>query len=192
MELQTLPYDYNELEPSIDEQTMHIHHDKHHAGYLDKYEKAITGTELEGKDILEVLKDLNSIPVEIKTAIVNNGGGVVNHNFFFDSLSPDGGIPTGALQQALIAKYGSVEAFKEAFSAAAGKVFGSGWCWLVKEDLEIVQTSGHDTPVSQGKTPLLVIDVWEHAYYLKYQNKRPEYISAFWDVVNWKKVEERF
>jgi Fe-Mn family superoxide dismutase len=190
-----LPYPYDALEPHIDEATMRVHHDKHHQAYVDKANGALEGTEWAEADVEEVLRSLDSLPAEKRTPVRNNGGGHHNHTLFWRMLSPDGGgAPSGELASAIDAAFGSFEDFKGAFKAAGIGQFGSGWAWLVKgpSGLEIVSTPNQDSPVSDGKTPLLGCDVWEHAYYLKYQNKRPEYIDAFWNVVNWPYVEERF
>ena len=192
--LPDLPYEYNALEPHVDEQTMRIHHDKHHQGYVDKLNKAVEGTEYANKAVEELLKDLNSLPENIRTAVQNNGGGHANHSLFWESMAPEQTEPVGELKEALEEAFGSVETFKEKFTEAAATRFGSGWAWLVetKGKLEIMSTANQDSPLSEGKTPLLCLDVWEHAYYLKYQTKRPDYINAFWNVVNWKAVEKRF
>tara|TARA_Y100000310_G_scaffold172170_2_gene172296 strand:+ start:799 stop:1395 length:597 start_codon:yes stop_codon:yes gene_type:complete len=194
-ELPKLDYEYDALEPHIDKETMELHHSKHHQGYTDKYNAAVEGTDLEKKDPEEVIKDLASVPDDIKAAVQNNGGGFVNHALFWKMLSPNGGgEPTGKLAEAITAKFTSFDKFKEEFSAAAATRFGSGWAWLVLNDgeLEITSTANQDSPISEGKKPLLGLDVWEHAYYLKYQNKRPDYIEAFWNVVNWGEVARRF
>jgi len=192
-ELPKLDYSYNALEPYIDEQTVVIHHTKHHQAYVDKLNAAVKGTKYENMKIEEILKDLNSIPKEIKTAVVNNGGQHFNHSFFWKSLAP-GQKPSGKVLDAINQKWGSFDKFREEFSNSAATLFGSGWTWLVSNNgqLEIMQTPNAGTPISEGKTPLLVIDVWEHAYYLLRQNRRPEYIQNWWNVVNWKEVERRF
>ena len=192
-ELPKLDYSYNALEPYIDEQTVVIHHTKHHQAYVDKLNAAVKGTKYENMKIDEILKDLNSIPKEIKTPIVNNGGQHFNHSFFWKSLAP-GQKPSGKVLDAINQKWGSFDKFSEEFSNSAATLFGSGWTWLVSNNgqLEIMQTPNAGTPISEGKTPLLVIDVWEHAYYLLRQNRRPEYIQNWWNVVNWKEVERRF
>jgi superoxide dismutase, Fe-Mn family len=190
-----LPYAYDALEPHIDEETMRVHHDKHHQAYVDKANGALEGTEWAEKDVEEVLRNLDSLPADKQGPVRNNGGGHYNHSLFWQMLSPDGGgDPSGELASAIEEAFGSFEDFKEAFKKAGIGQFGSGWAWLVKggSGLEIVSTPNQDSPVSDGKTPLLGCDVWEHAYYLKYQNKRPDYIDAFWNVVNWAYVEERF
>lgn len=193
--LTPLPYAYNSLEPYIDEQTMKIHHDKHHQTYTDKLNDALKEQpELQKKKVEELLKDTGKLPDKIRQAVINHGGGYVNHNLFWDILKKDTKI-SGDIEKAITKKYGSFEVFKEQFSASATTVFGSGWAWLVvdsKGNLEIIQTKNQDSPLSLGKTPILGIDVWEHAYYLKYQNKRPDYIAAFWNVINWNKVNELY
>jgi superoxide dismutase, Fe-Mn family len=191
--LVNLEYSYDVLEPWIDAKTMEIHHSKHHQGYVDKFNKAIEGTELEAFSVEEILKDVSKIPEEIKSAVINNGGGVFNHNFFWKILGPNSdNIPDGKIADAIEDKFDSFEEFKKQFSEAGLTQFGSGWVWLVVDngELGIVKTSNQDSPISQGKTPILCLDVWEHAYYLKYQNKRQEYIDAFWNVINWNKVNE--
>src|SRR3989344_2976364 len=190
-----LPYAYNSLEPYIDEQTMKIHHDKHHQTYTDKLNDALKEQpELQKKKVEELLKDTGKLPDKIRQAVINHGGGYVNHNLFWDILKKDTKI-SGDIEKAITKKYGSFEVFKEQFSASATTVFGSGWAWLVvdsKGNLEIIQTKNQESPLSLGKTPILALDVWEHAYYLKYQNKRPDYIAAFWNVINWNKVNELY
>lgn len=195
-ELPALPYEYNALEPHIDEQTMRIHHDKHHGTYVDKLNAALDGhADLASKSVNELIASLDSVPENIRTAVRNNGGGHSNHTFFWQILSPNGGgEPSGALADAINRTFGSFEKFKEEFAAAATGRFGSGWAWLIVDNgkLAITSTPNQDTPVMDGKTPILGLDVWEHAYYLKYQNKRPEYIKAFWNVVNWDEVAKRY
>ena len=194
-ELPQLPYDFTALEPHIDARTMEIHHDKHHAGYVKKLNAALEGTDLAEKDVDELLKDLSAVPEDKRTAVQNNGGGHSNHRLFWTILSPNGGgAPKGALVDAIDSSFGSFDTFKEQFNAAAATRFGSGWAWLVVADgkLEVMSTANQDSPLSVGKTPILGLDVWEHAYYLNYQNKRPDYIAAFWNVVNWEEVSERF
>ena len=195
-ELPPLKYSFDALEPYIDAKTMEVHHDKHHAGYTSKLNDAIQDTENEGKNIENILKNLD----KSDKAVRNNGGGYYNHNLFWEILSPDGGgKPDGELATAIESTFGSFEAFKEEFSKAAATQFGSGWAWLCVHEggkLELCSTPNQDNPlmpgVGCGGTPILGLDVWEHAYYLKYQNKRPEYIEAFWNVVNWKEVSARF
>jgi len=192
--LPDLGYTYDSLEPFIDTQTMEIHHRKHHQGYVDKLNAALEGTGLEEKDVEELLKDLSTLPEDKKKAIINNGGGHANHTLFWSILKKDSP-PAGEIKDAIHEKFGSGEKFKEEFANAAATRFGSGWAWLVlneNKELEITSTANQESPISEGKTPLLGLDVWEHAYYLKYQNKRPEYIEAFWNVVNWEKVNENF
>ncbi|MGX9135269.1 superoxide dismutase [Rummeliibacillus sp. JY-2-4R] len=195
-ELPNLPYAFDALEPHIDAKTMEIHHDKHHNTYVTGLNDALAGkSEFEGKSVEEVIANLDAVPEEVRTAVRNNGGGHANHSLFWESLAPNaGGQPTGELAQAIDAKFGSFDAFKDQFSAAAKTRFGSGWAWLsvANGELEISSTPNQDSPIMEGKTPLLGLDVWEHAYYLNYQNRRPDYISAFWNVVNWDKVAERF
>ncbi|SOC38658.1 superoxide dismutase [Salinicoccus kekensis] len=193
-ELPELPYAYDALEPHIDKETMEIHHSKHHNTYVTKLNDAVEGTDLESKDIEEVIKNLNSVPDDIKTAVRNNGGGHYNHSLFWEMLTPDSSEPTGDVKDAIESKFGSLDAFKEEFEAAGAGRFGSGWAWLVVNngELEVVSTPNQDNPITDGKTPILGVDVWEHAYYLKYQNKRPEYLKAFWNVVNWEKVNELY
>jgi superoxide dismutase, Fe-Mn family len=195
-EVPPLPYDYNALEPHIDEATMKVHHDKHHQAYVDKANAALEGTEWEDKPIEEVLQNLDSLDEDKQKAVRNNGGGHANHTFFWQILSPDGGgSPDGSLLQAIVDTFGGFDKFQEEFKQAGIGQFGSGWAWLVKTDdgsLEITSTANQDTPVSEGKTPIIGVDVWEHAYYLKYQNKRPDYIDAFWNVVNWDEAQKRY
>ncbi|MCY8725402.1 superoxide dismutase SodA [Bacillus inaquosorum] len=191
-ELPELPYAYDALEPHIDKETMTIHHTKHHNTYVTNLNKAVEGnTALANKSVEELVADLNSVPENIRTAVRNNGGGHVNHKLFWTLLSPNGGgEPTGALAEEINSVFGSFDKFKEQFAAAAAGRFGSGWAWLVVNNgkLEITSTPNQDSPLSEGKTPILGLDVWEHAYYLNYQNRRPDYISAFWNVVNWDEV----
>jgi superoxide dismutase, Fe-Mn family len=190
-----LPYDYNALEPHIDEATMRVHHDKHHQAYVDNANKALDGTEWADKDVTEVLKNLDSLPADKQGPVRNNAGGHYNHSLFWQWMSPDGGgAPDGALADAINSTFGSFDDFKAKFKAAGIGQFGSGWSLLVHNGsgLEVVGYPNQNTPLSDGKTPLLGVDVWEHAYYLKYQNKRPDYIDAFWNVVNWAKVAELY
>jgi superoxide dismutase, Fe-Mn family len=194
-EVPPLPYDYAALEPHIDEQTMRLHHDKHHQAYVDKANGALDGTEHEGKPIEEVVANLDSLPADIKGVVRNNGGGHLNHSLFWESMSPDGGgEPSGDLASAINDAFGSFDAFKEQFEAAGVNQFGSGWAWLVVDGgaLKVTSSANQDNPVTNGQTPLLGNDVWEHAYYLKYNNRRPEYLKAWWNVVDWGKVAERF
>lgn len=196
-ELPKLPYDYNALEPHIDAQTMTIHHTKHHNAYLTKLNAALEGQSgLASKSIEEILANLDSVPESIRGAIRNHGGGYANHNLFWQVMAPGaGGEPTGALAEAITKTFGSFAGFQEKFTAAATGRFGSGWAWLVVDkagNLSVVDTPNQDSPLSQGLTPILGLDVWEHAYYLNYQNRRPDYIAAWWNVVNWSKVNELY
>ncbi len=194
--LASLPYPADALEPNIDARTMEIHHDKHHAAYTNNLNNAVAGTDLENKDIVEILSNMDAVPASIKTAVQNNGGGYANHNLFWEIMGPNGGgEPSGELADAISSAFGSFDAFKEKFSAAAGSRFGSGWAWLVvKKDgsLDVYSTANQDSPYMQGDTPILGLDVWEHAYYLNYQNRRPDYVSAWWNVVDWDKVAEKY
>jgi Fe-Mn family superoxide dismutase len=190
-----LPYGYNALEPHIDEQTMQIHHDKHHAAYVANLNKAVAGqAELAGKPVEELIAHLAHVPEGIRKAVENQGGGHANHSFFWQTLKKEGGRPSGELAKALEARFGGVDKFQEEFTKAAVTLFGSGWAWLSLDgkDLKIEQTSNQDSPLMQGRTPLLGVDVWEHAYYLKYQNRRPDYVAAFLKVINWDFVSERY
>jgi superoxide dismutase, Fe-Mn family len=190
-----LPYDYDALEPHIDEETMRVHHDKHHQAYVDKANAALEGTDWESKEVEDVLADLDALPDDIRGPVRNNGGGHANHTFFWQIMSPDGGgEPSGALAEAIDEAFGGLDEFKQQFKDAGIAQFGSGWAWLVHDGsgLAITSTPNQDTPLSEGKTPLLGVDVWEHAYYLKYQNKRPDYLDAFWNVVNWDEVARRY
>ena len=193
-ELPELPYAYDALEPTIDKETMEIHHSKHHNTYVTKLNDAVKGTDLESKSIEEIVKNLDAVPEDIKTAVRNNGGGHYNHSLFWELLSPERKELSGDLKEAIESAFGSVDKFKEDFEAAAAGRFGSGWAWLVVNNgsLGIVSTPNQDNPLTEGKTPVFGVDVWEHAYYLKYQNKRPEYLSAIWNVVNWDKVNELY
>ena len=194
-EVPDLPYAYDALEPHIDEATMKVHHDKHHQAYVDKANAALEGTEWADKDVEDVLKDLGSLPADKQGPVRNNAGGHYNHSLFWEMLSPDGGgAPSGELAEAIDAAFGSFDDFKDAFKNGGIGQFGSGWVWLVKDGdgVAVVSTPNQDSPISDGKTPLLGADVWEHAYYLKYQNRRPDYLDAFWNVVNWDYVAERF
>jgi Fe-Mn family superoxide dismutase len=191
-----LPYAYDALEPHIDEATMRVHHDKHHQAYVDKANGALEGTEWADRDVEDVLENLSSLPADKQGPVRNNAGGHYNHSLFWQMMSPDGGgEPQGELASAIDAAFGSFDAFKEEFKNAGIARFGSGWAWLVKDSsgsLAVVSTPNQDAPISDGATALLGADVWEHAYYLKYQNKRPEYLDAFWNVVNWDYVAQRF
>ena len=195
-ELPKLPYAYNALEPHIDAKTMEIHHTKHHQAYITNVNKALEGhPELAAKPIDELMKGLSSVPEAIRTAVRNNGGGHSNHTLFWTVIGPNaGGKPTGELASAIDSTFGSFEKFQELFGDAATKRFGSGWAWLAvdKGKLVVESSANQDTPFSEGRTPILGLDVWEHAYYLNYQNRRPDYIKAFWSVVNWAEVAKRF
>jgi Fe-Mn family superoxide dismutase len=194
-EVPPLPYAYDALEPHIDEATMHLHHDKHHQAYVDKLNGAVEGTEWAGKSIEEIVQSLGSLPSDIQGPVRNNGGGHLNHTLFWESMGPGkGGAPDGDLGAAIDAAFGSFDAFKEAFEAAGVGRFGSGWAWLVLDggELKITSTANQDNPLTDGATPLLGNDVWEHAYYLNYQNRRPDYLKAWWNVVDWAKVAERY
>ncbi|RNF41045.1 superoxide dismutase SodA [Planococcus salinus] len=195
-ELPELPYAYDALEPHIDKETMNIHHTKHHNTYVTKVNAALEGQDdLASKSVEELISDLDAVPESIRTAVRNNGGGHANHSLFWQLLSPNGGgNPSGELAEAINSKFGSFDEFKQKFADAGAARFGSGWAWLVLSngELEITSTPNQDSPLMEGKTPILGLDVWEHAYYLKYQNKRPDYISAFWNVVNWEEVSKRY
>ena len=194
-ELPPLPYAYDALEPTIDEQTMRIHHDKHHQAYVDNLNKALEGTEWDGRPIEQVLANLSSLPDDKQTAVRNNGGGHANHTLFWEIMKPGGGgDPTGALAQAIGDVFGDAEQLKAAINDGGVKRFGSGWTWLVHDGtgLAVYSTANQDSPIMQSDTPLLGIDVWEHAYYLNYQNRRPDYLAAWWNVVNWDEVGRRF
>lgn len=192
--LPDLPYGYDALEPYIDVETMHLHHDKHHNTYVTNLNAAIEKyPELGEQSIEELMKNLNEVPEDIRTAVRNNGGGHANHSFFWEIMAPNaGGEPTGAIKDAIDQAFGSFEKMKEEFKTAATGRFGSGWAWLVLNNgkLEITSTANQDSPLTDGKTPIIGLDVWEHAYYLKYKNVRPDYIAAFWDVVNWDQANE--
>ena len=194
-EVPPLPYSFDALEPHIDAKTMEIHHDKHHAAYVSKLNAALEGHEgLQKKKVEEILKDINSVPEGIRTAVRNHGGGHANHSLFWEIMGPGGGgNPTGAAAQAIQEAFGSFESLKEKVNNAATNQFGSGWGWLVLADgkLDVIARPNQDSPLMEGKTPILGIDVWEHAYYLKYQNRRPDYLNAWWSTVNWSAVEQR-
>ncbi len=194
--LPDLPYDYDALEPNIDARTMEIHHTKHHQGYTNKLNAALEGHDFADLDVEEVLRRIDEVPADKKQAVINNGGGYANHNLFWTILSPNGGgSPEDELADAIDKKFGSLDKFKEEFAAAAGTRFGSGWAWLSVDkdgELKVHSTPNQDSPYMEGLTPILGIDVWEHAYYLNYQNRRPDYVSAFWNVVNWDKVAEYY
>ncbi len=195
-QLPDLPYPKDALEKAIDAKTMEVHHDKHHAGYTNNLNNAIQGTEWENKSIEEILRNIDSVPQNIRTAVRNNGGGYANHDLFWKIMSPNGGgQPSGDLASAISQKFGSFDQFKEQLSSTAAGQFGSGWGWLVvKSDgsLDVYSTPNQDSPYMQGDTPILGVDVWEHAYYLRYQNLRADYISAWWNVVNWDQVAKNY
>ena len=194
--LPELPYAHNALEPHIDARTMEIHHGKHHQGYVNKVNAALAGTEWEDKPIEDVLRNIDSVDAERRGAVTNNGGGHANHSLFWSILSPNGGgQPTGDLADAINSTFGSFDEFKSAFSTAAATRFGSGWGWLVVNGngaLEVTSSANQDSPLMSGATPILGLDVWEHAYYLNYQNRRPDYVAAFWNVVNWDAVAANY
>lgn len=195
-ELPPLPYAEDALEPHIDARTMSIHHDKHHAGYTNNLNNALEGTQWQDKDIEEILRNIDQLPQDIRTAVRNNGGGYANHRLFWEIMSPNGGgEPGGDLGAAIKDKFGSFSDFKDKFSKTAAGQFGSGWGWLVvKSDgsLDVYSTPNQDSPYMKGDTPILGVDVWEHAYYLNYQNRRPDYISAWWNTVNWDQVAQNY
>jgi Fe-Mn family superoxide dismutase len=194
-EVPALPYPYDALEPHIDEETMHLHHDKHHQAYVDKVNAALEGTEFADKPIEEVVGNLDAIPEDKRTAVRNHGGGHFNHTLFWESMGPGcGGAPDGELGAAIDAAFGSFDEFKSKFEAAGAGQFGSGWAWLVLDggSLAVTSTPNQDTPLAAGHTPLLGNDVWEHAYYLTYKNARPAYLKAWWNTVDWTKVAERY
>ena len=193
--LPKLPYAYNALEPHIDAATMEIHYTKHHQGYVDKLNAALAGqTKLESLSVESLIADLQAVPENIRTAVRNNGGGHANHNLFWHILSPESSQPEGKLAETISAAFGNFETFKKQFSEAAKARFGSGWVWLTVADgqLQVESTANQDSPIMEGRMPILGLDVWEHAYYLQYQNRRPDYIDAFWSVVNWNEVGKRF
>lgn len=194
-ELPKLTYAYDALEPHIDAKTMEIHHTKHHQTYITNVNAALEGTEFAGKEVNELIANLDALPADKQTAVRNNGGGHANHTLFWEVIAPGGSnTPTGEVAKAIDAKFGSFDAFKEEFAKAATTRFGSGWAWLIVDGdgVAVTSTPNQDSPVMEGKTPILGLDVWEHAYYLNYQNRRPDYISAFWNVVNWDVVAEKF
>ena len=194
-EVAPLPYAYDALAPVIDEETMHLHHDKHHQAYVDKANGALQGTEWEGKPIEEVLANLDALPDAIRGVVRNNGGGHANHALFWEIMAAPGSTsPSGALLGAIESSFGSVDAMKEKVNAAGVGQFGSGWAWVIVDGggLAVTATPNQDTPVMSGKTPILGVDVWEHAYYLTYRNRRPDYLAAWWDVVNWDAVAARY
>jgi len=195
-QLPALPYPFDALEPTIDARTMEIHHDKHHGAYVNNVNAAIAGhADLEAMSIEDLLRNIDKVPDDIRTAVRNNGGGHANHAMFWQIMKKGGGgAPTGELADAINSAFGSFDAFKDTFSKAGAGRFGSGWAWLVSNNgkLEVTSTANQDSPYMEGKTPLMGIDVWEHAYYLNYQNRRPDYISAWWNVVNWDAVASRY
>ncbi|MGH9411288.1 MAG: superoxide dismutase [Vicinamibacterales bacterium] len=194
--LPPLPYDYNALEPHIDEQTMRIHHDKHHGAYVNNLNAALEKhPELQNKSVEDLLKGINTVPEDIRTAVRNNGGGHANHTMFWEIMGPHkGGAPSGAIADAITSSFGSFDTFKAQMNDAGAKRFGSGWAWLIDAGgkLAIESSANQDSPLMEGKKPILGIDVWEHAYYLKYQNRRPDYLAAWWNVINWDAVSKRF
>lgn len=196
-ELPPLPYAYDALEPHIDQETMTLHHDKHHQAYVNNLNTALEKyPDLQGKSAEELIRDLNSVPEDIRMAVRNNGGGHVNHSMFWEIMGPNGGgQPTGAIADAINQAFGSFDDFKKQFNDAGVKRFGSGWVWLVRNSsgqLQITSTQNQDNPISEGHTPILGNDVWEHAYYLKYQNRRPDYLNAWWNTINWDEINRRF
>ncbi|MBE1553745.1 superoxide dismutase [Sporosarcina limicola] len=195
-QLPELPYAYDALEPHFDKETMNIHHTKHHNAYITNVNNALEGNEeLLSKSVEDLISNLDAVPEDKRTAVRNNAGGHANHSLFWTLLSPNGGgQPSGSLAEAIDKKFGSFDAFKEEFAKAGATRFGSGWAWLVLNngELEVTSTPNQDSPLMDGKTPLLGLDVWEHAYYLNYQNRRPDYIAAFWNVVNWNEVAKRY
>ena len=194
-EVPPLPYDYDALEPHIDAETMRLHHDKHHQAYVDNANKALAGTDWEDRPVEEVLTSLDSIPEDVRTAVRNNAGGHHNHTLFWEIMSPDGGgEPDGELAEAIRTAFGGVDELKAAVNDAGVKRFGSGWAWVVVDrgSLSVISTANQDSPLMDGQTPILGVDVWEHAYYLRYQNRRPEYLEAWWNVVGWDAVASRF
>jgi Fe-Mn family superoxide dismutase len=194
-EVPPLPYAYDALAPTIDEETMRLHHDKHHQAYVDNANKALEGTEWADKPVEEVLQNLGALPESIRAAVRNNAGGHYNHSLFWETMSPDGGgAPSGDLADAISSAFGGLDDLKAQVNDAGVKRFGSGWTWLVLDggNLAVTSTANQDTPLSEGQTPILGNDVWEHAYYLTYRNRRPEYLEAWWNVVNWEAVQQRF
>ena len=195
-EVPSLPYDYNALEPYIDTQTMQLHHDKHHAAYVNNLNNAVNNTDFASKNVDDIMRHINDVPQNIRTAVQNNGGGHSNHSMFWAIMKPNGGgEPTGALASAIQQTFGSFDQFKAAFNDAGAKRFGSGWAWLVLDQngkLAVISTANQDSPLMNGQYPVMGNDVWEHAYYLKYQNRRPEYLAAWWNVINWDEVARRY
>jgi superoxide dismutase, Fe-Mn family len=195
LQVPPLPYDYNALEPHIDEQTMRVHHDKHHQAYVDNANKALEGTQWADLPVEELLTIFDTLPDDKQAAVRNNAGGHANHSFFWEIMGPNGGgEPSGSLADAINSTFGSLDELKTAVNDGGVKRFGSGWTWLVHDGtaLSVYSTANQDSPITQAHTPLLGIDVWEHAYYLKYQNRRPDYLEAWWNVVNWDAVQQRF
>ena len=195
-EVPPLPYDYNALEPYIDTQTMQLHHDKHHAAYVTNLNNALQNSDLGSKSVDDLIRNINSVPENIRTAVRNNGGGHSNHSMFWQIMTPNGGgAPSGDLASAISSAFGSFDAFKAAFNDAGVKRFGSGWSWLVLDGsgkLQVISTANQDSPLMDGLYPVIGNDVWEHAYYLKYQNRRPEYLNAWWNVVYWNEAARRY
>ena len=196
-ELPPLPYPFDALEPNIDAKTMEIHHDRHHAAYVNNLNKALEShPELGNQSVEDLMRNINQVPEDIRTAVRNNGGGHANHSFFWKIMGPNGGgEPTGAVGQAITSTFGSFQAFKDKFNAAGAGRFGSGWAWLVADhggNLSVISSANQDSPLMDGQTPILGCDVWEHAYYLKYQNKRPDYLAAWWNTVNWDEVNKHY
>ena len=196
-ELPPLPYDYNALEPYIDEETMHLHHDKHHQAYVNNLNAALQGqSQFENMSVDDLMRQINSVPESIRTAVRNNGGGHANHSMYWQIMKPNGGgEPTGDLANAINSAFGSFDQFKAAFNDAGAKRFGSGWAWLVigpDGKLAVTSSANQDSPLMEGQYPVMGNDVWEHAYYLKYQNRRPEYLAAWWNVVNWDEIAKRY
>ncbi len=196
-ELKPLPYAYDALEPYIDATTMQIHHDKHHAAYVNNLNAAIEKySDLQSKSVEELVTSLDQVPEDVRAAVRNNAGGHVNHTMFWEIMGGNGnGAPTGAISEAINNAFGSFDAFKQQFNDAGTKRFGSGWVWLVRShqgDLKVISTPNQDSPLTEGHTPIMGNDVWEHAYYLKYQNRRPEYLNAWWNVLNWEEINRRF
>jgi superoxide dismutase, Fe-Mn family len=195
-EVPPLPYDYNALEPYIDTQTMQLHHDKHHAAYVNNLNNAVNNTDFASKNVDDILRNINDVPQGVRAAVQNNAGGHSNHSMFWAIMKPNGGgEPTGALASAIQQTFGSFDQFKAAFNDAGVKRFGSGWTWLVLDQsgkLSVISTANQDSPLMNGQYPVMGNDVWEHAYYLKYQNRRPDYLAAWWNVVNWDEIARRY
>jgi superoxide dismutase, Fe-Mn family len=195
-EVPPLPYDYNALEPYIDTQTMQLHHDKHHAAYVNNLNNAVNNTDFASKNVDDILRNIKDVPQNVRAAVQNNAGGHSNHSMFWSIMKPNGGgEPTGALASAIQQTFGSFDQFKAAFNDAGVKRFGSGWTWLVLDQsgkLSVISTANQDSPLMSGQYPVMGNDVWEHAYYLKYQNRRPDYLAAWWNVVNWDEIARRY